>query len=89
MKSHRTSHLTFALLVFCALIVSSFAINASGQEIPKRQNGCAYLNKEKPSLFLSYERELTERNNTGQLAKRVLLRLHNNSDCSINVELAI
>ena len=73
-------------LMSCALILTFVAIKASGQESPQGQAGCAYLDKEKPSLFISYERELTEKSNKGRPVGWVLLRLHNNSSCSIIVE---
>jgi len=83
MKRHRAGNFNISLLVICVLTAISIAF---GQEPPRSQEGCAYLDKERPSLFISYVRELTEKGGKGRPAERVLLRLHNNSSCSFNIE---
>jgi hypothetical protein len=62
------------------------AQHVAGQEIPKEQNGCTYLVRENPSVFISYERETIGQNAKGQSIRQMLLRLHNNSSCAIVIE---
>jgi hypothetical protein len=74
------------MLVCLAVLLFSTARLVAAQEIPKGQGGCNYLDKEKPSIFISYERETTGQNPKGQNVRQVLLRLHNNSSCTIVIE---
>ena len=74
------------VLTLCAVILLTPTQDVIGQVIPQDQNGCAYLEKKKPSIFISYERETTGQNSKGQDVRQVLLRLHNNSSCTIVIE---
>lgn len=74
------------LRMLCVLLFVVAAQHIAAQEIPKDQNGCAYLEKEKPAIFISYEREAIGQKAKGQNIRQVLLRLHNNSSCVIVIE---
>ncbi len=73
-------------IVFCVLIIVFPFQICLGQENSQNQVGCESLAKEKPSVFISYEREITEQNEKGQNVRKTLLRLHNNLSCEIAVE---
>ncbi len=66
-------------MVSCSLI---FAVYASGSK-----QGCDYIDKAKPHIYISLETTgLVEEGKKGQKLQLVMLRLHNNSTCSIVVE---
>ena len=75
----------FTTILYVLVIVFSLQI-CWGQETSQNQDGCESLAKEKPSVFISYEREMTEKNEKGQNVQKTLLRLHNNLSCEIAVE---
>lgn len=85
MNSCWLHHINFCYFTLLFLILTSVQ-NAACQDSAQSYVGCAYMNKEKPSIFISYERETSEQNAKGQKIKQVLLRLHNNSNCDFEVE---
>ena len=72
--------------MFCALVILFASQILFAQQNSGNQIGCVYLDKEKPSIFISYERETTVKNEKGQNVRKILLRLHNNSSCEISIE---
>lgn len=69
------------LLVVLIVGLSQFL---SAQTAPT--GGCSYLEKDKPSVYISYVRQQLVKNKKGKTEQKVLLRLHNNSTCEISVE---
>jgi len=56
-----------------------------GQEARVPQGGCVALNKNKPPLFLSYERQDDKAWDGRNYVTGILLRLNNNSNCDISL----
>ncbi len=56
----------------------------SAQTTP--ENGCKYLDSKKPALYISYQGQRAVKDEKGKTTLATLLRLHNNSSCSISVE---
>ncbi|MFT3743380.1 MAG: hypothetical protein QM785_03700 [Pyrinomonadaceae bacterium] len=67
---------------FLLLVIAIFALSANDV---KGQSGCAKLDDKKPTLYIAYERESTEKKN-GKENKITLLRLVNNTSCDVFVE---
>lgn len=62
------SHVINTILRFA--VIALFVVNSYGQ------NGCGSLNKDRPLLFITYERVAND---------KILLALHNNTSCAIYV----
>jgi hypothetical protein len=68
---------------FAALSVIAFGSYAClAQEAPKSSSGCVVNEAVKPSIFISYEAAT----GPGNDRTKTLVRLHNNTDCTIVIE---
>jgi hypothetical protein len=65
------------LLLALTSLLSSAATSVAAQEGSNSKPGCTLINGARAGQFISYEKTVE---------KEVLLRLHNNTDCSIVVE---
>ena len=50
-----------------------------------RKSGCAYIKRDRPSIYISFDRQVMVKQK-GHDVREIFLRLHNNSTCSISVE---
>src|SRR5262245_8567090 len=79
-KQYSPYFITFGSLLF--LVPSLIGMT---QPVSQNQSGCSYLEKDKPSIYISYD-AVEETRQTLKRNEHVILRLHNNSTCTIVVE---
>jgi hypothetical protein len=76
------------LIISFSLLLIAFIGNCFGQGNAKSQSGCSVIDKNNPPLYISYER-VEEKMLAGEKKseKLAILRLNNNTNCSIFVYL--
>jgi hypothetical protein len=85
-QQYKTATARCLMSAFFAVILLSPASHIVGQEMRKTDGGCNYLKEDRPSIFISYERETAGENAKGHNIRQMILRLHNNSTCTIVIE---
>ena len=79
----------FTITIFSLIVFAFLSPKALAQEGSIPQGGCSALDKSKPPLFISFE-SLDEKSWDGnKYVKGALLRLNNNSNCTINFSAAV
>jgi predicted NAD-dependent protein-ADP-ribosyltransferase YbiA (DUF1768 family) len=73
----------WSTLAICAGIISF--TSSSFAQLDSRKGGCAYLKRDRPSIYISFDRQIMVKEK-GSDVRETFLRLHNNSTCSISVE---
>jgi hypothetical protein len=66
-------------ILLSLILTSEFCL---AQKTPKTSNGCVVKEAVKPSIFISYEAAT----GSGNYSTKTLLRLHNNTNCTIVIE---
>ena len=67
------------LLTVVLNLMLSASSNVEAQERPANQTGCAFIEKSRPAQFITYD-------GASETTSEAMLRLHNNTTCSIIVE---
>ena len=75
-----------ATLILCTLLIAAASSASFAQSDTANGSGCVYLDWDKPTIFISYDRRGTIKNEKGKDVRIVYLRMHNNTSCSISVE---
>lgn len=73
----------------CFILATCFGIisftSSSFAQLDSKKGGCAYLKRDRPSIYISFDRHGTTVEK-GKNLRTTFLRLHNNSTCSITVK---
>lgn len=84
---NRVGEYTAKLIYSGILILLVLGQAAIAQEISPSQPGCSLIDKSRDPLFITYERlDDPDPKREGTDRDRVLVRLHNNSTCNVNIE---